>query len=161
MADALILDASPLIFLSRVDLLHLLPRLANTLQVPASVVAEVKAGEATDPVVASVGTWAEGYLGRDVPVPLSVAAWELGAGESQVIAAACGVPGSEVALDDLAARRCALPHGPHVVGTLGLLLRGRQRGFIPAVRSILQRLLDSGMYLEPTLAESVLAEVGE
>ena len=85
MADALILDASPLIFLSRVDLLHLLPRLANTLQVPASVVAEVKAGEATDPVVAAVGTWAEGYLGRDVPVPLSVAAWELGAGESQVI----------------------------------------------------------------------------
>lgn len=161
LTDELILDASPLIFLSRVDLLNLLPQLARKLYVPAAVIQEVEAGRAIDPGAAAVAAWAVLFLTGDVEAPPSVAAWELGAGETQVIATACERRASEVVLDDLAARRCALAHGLRVVGTVGLLLRAKKGGLITAARPVLERLLGSGMFLEAALVEGVLAEVGE
>lgn len=131
MTDDLILDTSPLIFLSRVDLLHLLPKLAGRLRIPASVIREVRAGEATDPEAMVVAAWAEDFLVADVEVLASVAAWELGVGETQVIAIACASGAREVALDNLAGRRCAPAHGLRVVGTLGLLLRAKKSGLFP------------------------------
>lgn len=98
---------------------------------PASVIREVRTGEATDPEAMVVAAWAEDFLVADVAVLASVAAWELGVGETQVIAIACASGAREVALDDLAGRRCALAHGRRVVGTLGLLLRAKKSGLFP------------------------------
>ena len=52
-------------------------------------------------------TWAIPYVTPDVAVPATIATWELGLGESQVLAIAHGIPASEVAFDDLA--RAAAP----------------------------------------------------
>jgi predicted nucleic acid-binding protein len=45
-----VVNASPLILLAKVGRLDLLPTLANQLVVPASVMAEVQAGPAADPL---------------------------------------------------------------------------------------------------------------
>ena len=68
---------------------------------------------------------------------------------------------SEVALDDLAARRCASANGVPVVGTLGLLLRVKRLNLIPAARPLLESLLENGMFLPRDLVESALSVVGE
>jgi predicted nucleic acid-binding protein len=124
-------------------------------------VTEIKAGEVADATAPALVTWAIAYVTPDVAVPATIATWELGLGESQVLALAHAIPASEVALDDLAARRCALAHGILVVGTLGLLLRAKRHRLIPAARPLLKQLLDSGMYLEEELVANALAQVRE
>ncbi|MDJ1180214.1 DUF3368 domain-containing protein [Roseofilum sp. BLCC_M91] len=60
-------------------------------------------------------------------------------------------PGTEVILDDLAARRCADTLGIPTRGTLGLVLIAKQRGHISRARPILEQLRQSGMYLSDRL----------
>ena len=69
--------------------------------------------------------------------------------------------GSEAVLDDLQARRCARSIGILVTGTLGIILRAKQRGIIPAARPIVEHLLRKGMYLSKELVETTLADIGE
>lgn len=161
MTDGLVFDASPLIFLARVDLLPMLPRLARRCLVPASVIREVLAGAAVDPRATAIAAWARPFLVADVEILPSIAAWGLGMGETQAIATACLSPSGAVVLDDLAGRRCALAHGLKVVGTVGLVLRAKQSGLIEAARPVLERLVDSGMFLEASLIQGALAQVGE
>ncbi len=46
-------------------------------------------------------------------------------------------------------------------GTLGLVLTAKQRGHIPAARSVLLQLRQSGMYLSERVMNQALALVGE
>jgi predicted nucleic acid-binding protein len=85
----------------------------------------------------------------------------LGDGESSVLAWAYQYPGTEVIVDDLAARRCAAALGLPVRGTLGLVLIAKQRGAITAARPVLERLRQSGMYLSDSVLNQALALVGE
>ena len=140
----------------------MLPGLARRCLVPASVIREVLAGAAVDPRAKAIAAWARPFLVADVEILPSIAAWELGMGEAQAIAAACQSPAAgAVVLDDQAGRRCALAHGLKVVGTVGLVLRAKQSGLIEAARPVLERLVDSGMFLEASLVQGALAQVGE
>jgi len=66
------------------------------------------------------------------PVPASVQAWNLGAGESAVLSYALAHPGVQAIIDDLAGRRCAVVHHVEVRGCVGLVLVAKQRGLVPA-----------------------------
>jgi predicted nucleic acid-binding protein len=98
---------------------------------------------------------------QDVSVPGSIARWELGAGETQVISLAVLTPRSEVVIDDLAARKCARTMGCQMIGTVGAILVAKQRGVIPAVRPLLTQLLDSGLRLSESMVQAVLAAAEE
>ena len=158
----LVLDASPLIFLARIDGLGLLNRLAGNVVFPAAVLEEVRAGRerrtgAID--VAALPRWLA--IERDVPVPPEIAAWDLGAGESQVLALTLSKQGAEAVLDDLQARRCARSLGLATAGTLGIVLRAKKAGLIPAARPLVEQLLATGLYLTRDLVQAALAEVGD
>lgn len=58
----------------------------------------------------------------------------LGAGESETIAVALEVEADLILLDDKAARRLASPLGLPLRGTLGLLLKAKELGFIQEIR---------------------------
>ncbi|HEY9422206.1 MAG TPA: DUF3368 domain-containing protein, partial [Thermoanaerobaculia bacterium] len=60
--------------------------------------------------------------------------WRLGPGETSVLSWAIVHPGSTAIIDDLAARRCAEVLGIPFTGTLGLVLRAKQKGILPAAR---------------------------
>jgi predicted nucleic acid-binding protein len=79
----------------------------------------------------------------------------LGAGESEVIALGVelsqGGEQVEMVLDDLQARRIALSYGLRIVGTVGLLIRAKQSGYIESVRAILQQMRASGFRCSPEL----------
>ncbi|MGH8068736.1 MAG: DUF3368 domain-containing protein [Candidatus Entotheonellia bacterium] len=98
---------------------------------------------------------------EDVLVPGLIQAWDLGPGESSVLAWAYAYPGTEMIVDDLAARRCAAALGIPARGTLELILTAKKRGRIAAARPILETLRRSGMYLSDHVLNQALALVDE
>lgn len=156
MADVAAVNASPLIFLGRVDLLHLLHVEAPDLVVPEPVWLEVMAKGAADPAAAAVANTE--WLRRvpSLPIPEAVQAWDLGPGESAVVAWALAREGTAVVIDDLEGRRCALSLGLEVTGTLGLVLRASQRGIVANPRETLERLRAGGMWLSDSVLEGAL-----
>ena len=64
-------------------------------------------------------------------------------------------------LDDREARACALAHSLPLIGTLGIVLRAKKRGFIPAARPLVDELRAAGSFLDDELVAQALAQVGE
>ena len=61
----------------------------------------------------------------------------------------------------IAARRCAAAHGVPIIGTLGVVLRSKERGLLHEARPIVRNLIDAGMFLNEQFAEQALKSVGE
>jgi predicted nucleic acid-binding protein len=156
-----VVNASPLIFLAAADALPLLPQVVGEILLPGAVLDEILAGKEMPPVLHDLPSTAWVRIEASVQVPAEVAGWDLGSGETQVLALALARGNAEVVLDDLQARRCARSLGLPMTGTLGVILRAKRRGLIPAARPIIEKLLDRRLYLAHELVEASLAEVGE
>ncbi len=156
-----VVNASPLIFLYGSGQLELLRLYQGRVFVPSAVVAEVtaKPRHASRAAVVQLPSWAE--VLPDIPVPAAVAEWDLGPGESAVLAHARATPSARVVLDDLAARRCARALGLQTTGTLGLVLLAKKSGRIASARDVLSSLRAGGMYLSDAVVERALGLVGE
>ncbi len=155
------MNASPLIFLTRVALLDVLNEPGVPVMVPDEVLSELGRLSPNDPAALAVvqTTWL--HIVPTPPIPVSVQAWNLDAGESAVLAVALGQPDSQAILDDLAARRCARALNLPLLGTLGLILVAKELGMITAVRPVLDTLRQTGMYVSSGLARQVLDQAGE
>jgi len=86
---------------------------------------------------------------------------DLGLGESEVLALATNHPSALVILDDKLARRIAEMQGFRLTGTAGVLLRAKQKGFVPALKPVIERLLDLDFRLKPDLVTATLELGGE
>ena len=51
--------------------------------------------------------------------------------------------------------------GLNVIGTLGVLLAAKRKGVIPAVRPLVEALLEKNFWISPQLVERALTEAGE
>ena len=155
------MDASPLIFLTRVGLLEVLREPAEVVIVPEAVFDEITRRGAADPAAAALMStpWLESAASP--PPSPALDAWNLGAGETAVLGVALAAPGSMVVLDDLAARRMARVLDIPFLGTLSLICVAKAIGLVPAVRPVLDELRRSGMYPSDRLAHHVLEQAGE
>jgi len=160
-AEPPVVNASPLIFLARGDLLDLLQLAGDTVVVTTSVATEIRRRGPADLTAQAIQNTAWVVLVEDPPIPGLIQAWDLGQGESSVLAWAYTHLGTEAIIDDLAARRCTAALGIPVRGTLGLVLTAKRRGRIPAARPLLDRLRQSGMYLSDHVMSQALALVRE
>jgi hypothetical protein len=86
---------------------------------------------------------------------------DLGPGESEVLAVATHHPLALVILDDKLARRIAEMQGFRLTGTAGVLLRAKEKGFIPALKPAIEKLLSLNFRLKPDLVQSILEFAGE
>ncbi len=161
MAEHPVVNASPLILLSRAGLLDLLKLADNQVIVPKPVADEIRVCGSLDPTVAGLSSTDWLIVKDSGAIPSLIAGWDLGLGESSVLAWALSHHGAEAILDDLAGRRCARALGIPVRGTLGLVLTAKQRGVIPAARPVLDQLRRHGMYLSDRVINEALAKVGE
>ncbi|MEJ7639549.1 MAG: DUF3368 domain-containing protein [Singulisphaera sp.] len=161
MASRLVVNASPLIFLTRVGLLEVLREPADEVFVPDVVFDEIGRRGPTDPAAVAIQTTAWLQVAPTPPVSPELAAWNLGAGETAVLGMALAVPGSIVVIDDLAARRMARSLDIPFLGTLALVGVAKAIGMIPSVRPVIDRLRQTGMYLSDRLAQQVLEQAGE
>lgn len=161
MVERCVVNASPLIFLSRAGHVKLLRTSAAHVVVPQPVSDEIRARGADDVTAQSLNSerWLE--ITESPPIPVGIMQWGLGPGESAVLAESLHRAGTCVVIDDFAARKCAAALGIPVIGTLGIVLRARKQGVIPAARPVMEDLLRGGMFLSRSLLERTLALVGE
>ena len=156
-----VIDASPLIFLTKADYLHLLQLTYPTVFVPQVVATEIQQYGEADPAFQAVQTTDWLLVIETPPIPPTIQVCNLDPGESAVLAWAEQQPGTEAILDDLAGRRCAQQLGIPVRGTLGLVLAAKQRGQIPTARPVIEDLKQAGMYLSDRVINQALDMVGE
>jgi predicted nucleic acid-binding protein len=128
--------------------------------VPRTVMQELEAGADIDDAAGVVRRSSWLTVVDDPPVSDSIALWDLGPGESAVLAWALA-QGGEAVVDDLQARRCAAALEIPVRGVLGLVITGKLRGVIPAAGPVIQRLREAGMYLSDRVVKRALAKAGE
>ena len=161
MAEVIISNTSPLLYLYRVDALDLLPKLCNEVRIPQAVVRELSEGRrrAYDVPDPQRYQWLKVTDPRAVPPQ-----WlnlDLGAGELAVLTLALEYSDGTVLLDDRQARRIARSAGLNVWGTLGVLLEAKSRGLIERVGAQLDRLEDAGMWMSADIRGRVLGLSGE
>jgi len=155
------INTSPLIFLSKGSFLHLLQIISPEIIVPQAVATEIQAYGETDVTAMALLSTPWLLITETPTIPAVIQSWDLGSGESAVLTWGYVNPGTEIILDDLAARRCATALGISVRGTLGLVLTAKQQGEIPKARPVLEQLRLCGMYLSDSVMNQALDRVGE
>lgn len=161
MSRVWVVNASPLILLGKIGRVALLGELSDELVVPAVVAREVGAKPDGERIVSEIASLVGSRIEEDITTSPEIAAWNLGRGESQVLALAGTYPGSRAVLDDLEARRCAQSLGLPLIGTLGVVLRARRKGVIERARPVIEHLRSVGLYASDSLVERALAHLGE
>jgi len=159
--DLWVANASPLIFLGKAGLYGLLLRSAPSIVIPIAVRDEIVAGPGGAELLEGLKNDARVRFCPNVAVSPGLLTWDLGSGETQVIAMASDMPGAHVVLDDLQARRCARAGGLKIIGTLGIVGRAKRTGIIGSAKPVIERLRQAGMYASDALVMQILKEVGE
>jgi predicted nucleic acid-binding protein len=154
-------NSSPLILLGRISRLDLLPAIAEQVVVPQAVLQELAVKQGQDWLARTVSSHPGIEVVPDVAIPADVRKWNLGAGESAVVAFCLANAGYRAVLDDLRGRRCAQALGVPLFGTLGVVVDARRRGLIPLARPLIEAIRGVGYHIEDKLIEAALSEVGE
>lgn len=156
-----ILNASPVITLAKAGYLQLVDELAPTVLIPDAVIQEILAGPADDAGRKALESgW--GRPASPMRTPPVILEWGLGAGESSVLALALETRGGSVVLDDDAARKCARGLKLPLLGTLGIILRAKRQGLIPAAAPVVMALRTAGLHLDDaTIRDALKQATGE
>lgn len=128
-AESIVSNSACLIALERIEQLNLLPQVYPSIWIPQAVKQEI--GFLTD--------WLQVQTVQNQAL-VSTLRTQVGAGESEAIALALEIKNVPVLLDDKKARRIAEQLNLQVTGTVGLLLKAKKKGVIPAIRPILDAL---------------------
>lgn len=160
MPDA-IANTSPLQYLYQIGRLDFLPRLYGRVIVPESVADELRRGREQGIAVPDVDVLPWVTIATPNQRTLRTVNEVLGRGERAVIALALESPGALVILDDRDARQFAETLDVRCTGTLGVVVRAKQKGWIAALRPVMDQLVQSGFFLDQTTRAKVLKLVGE
>lgn len=157
-----IFNASPLIFLGKINQLRLVEVLTPNFRIPRTVVAEIGAGPASDPTIQWLASPSIGSHFVDTPDPPSfITQWDLGAGETAVLSLALADLDSPVVLDDLAARKFASTYDVPLLGTLGLLIRAKHHGLIERLAPQISLVVAAGANLSSSVIAHAMTLAGE
>ncbi len=161
MPEMIIVNTSPIFYLHRIGLLDILNKLYGDITIPEAVRSELKKGhvQGEDAPQLENYPWIQ-IVNVDIPEYLSLIV-DLGLGESEVLAVATIHPSALVILDDKLARRIAKMRGFLLTGTAGVLLRAKEKGFIPALKPVIEKLLSLNFRLKPDLVNAILEVAGE
>lgn len=138
MIDRVVVNSGPLIALSLIGQLDLLPTLYSECWVPQTVFNEVSVAGIGKPGGSSLQTaeWQSRIKPGIKPDPLLVV--DLDAGEAEVISLALKLSPCMAIIDERRGRRIARHvYGLSVKGTAGVLVEAHRRGIIPRVRPLL------------------------
>jgi predicted nucleic acid-binding protein len=156
-----IVDASPVILLTKIGQAELLSSCSEEVLIPAAVAEEIRQPDEMDPARRWLDTEGNVFVTSIGPVESAVAAWDLGRGESRVLSYGLRHDEWTAVVDDGAARRCAKGLDISVVGTLGVLVIAKRIGQLETVRPVVEDLERAGLHVSQDLIDHVLRMVGE
>lgn len=153
-------DTTPLISLLKVDKLDLLEKLFSTVHIPRGVFNELTAKPefANEAEKIRSSTFITIHDVDSQAVNLLRKATQLDLGESEAIVLADALDADLTLLDDGNARRIAQLEGMTITGTVGILQKSYQEGFITAddVRKCVEILRTSRRYISNALLNTLL-----
>jgi len=85
----------------------------------------------------------------------------MGPGEREVISLGLELGAELLILDEQPARRLPTSLGLRVIGTVGLLMAGKERGFLAKIRPELDQLLAVRFFMDQGFYDRVIAQAGE
>ncbi|WP_083798978.1 DUF3368 domain-containing protein [Coleofasciculus chthonoplastes] len=151
----IIVNTSPLLYLHQVNCLELLQQLYSTITVPPAVPQELEVGkrQGVDVPIVNAIEWIQ--IRPVASAALIPAIVDLGQGEAEVIALGLENPDSLLVFDDQLARRIANLNELKYTGTLGVLVKAKQLGYLPLIAPIIIRLRTQGMWLTDKIIDDV------
>jgi len=158
----IIVNATPLISLDACNQIELLRSFYARVVVPDAVEKELRRGGRTalpSGITPAHRAWID-VLPLSTPPSAALLA-ALDRGEAEVIALALELGCPRVVLDEQEARSVAIAMGLQVVGTMGILLRAKKSGEIPAVKPCVDDMVTKGIWLKQKLIDFVLRQAGE
>lgn len=156
-----VVNSSPLITLFKSQLAFLLPQLFTEILVPEAVWEEVVGVDKTDAASSELPTASWVTRIEISEIDSEIAAWGLGAGESEVLSIVLERPNYHALIDDLAARRCARSLEISHLGSCGTIVLAKRRGLITSISSPIERLRDVGLWLSEDLVSRLKQQAGE
>jgi uncharacterized protein len=156
-------DAGPIIHLSLISQLDLLPALYGRILIPEQVYQEVVVQSEDLPGSSELRStdWAD-LVAVDTKTDLFRAlTTNLDLGESAALCLALDRRADLILCDDLQARLAAEKLGLRVKGTLGVLMEAKRKRRLPLVGPFLLELRRRGVWLSDSLVNRVLQESGE
>ena len=94
-------------------------------------------------------------------VELDITKMGLGQGELEAIALYQYKKADFLLIDDRRAKSFARLNGINVIGSLGVLILAKEKGYIDSIRRDLEKLKESSLFISQSLIDRVLYEVGE
>lgn len=156
-----VVNASPIISLTKIDRIYLLSELCDEVVIPQGVADEIKLGGYADSAVDWLQKAGQEFIQSVSTIDPIVANWDLGLGESHVLSWAMRHPGYEAIIDDLAARKAAKILQIPVRGTLAVVVLAKQMGYVSSIKQDLENLVEVGLRISPTVLAQALALAGE
>ncbi len=77
-------------------------------------------------------------------------------GEASSIALSLEIADSLLIIDEKKGRRIAQELGLKIIGTLGIILRAKEKGLIDSVKNVLEKLENAGFWISPNLKAKIL-----
>ena len=157
-----IVNTTPLIALSHVGQLSVLKKLYGEIIIPEAVYKElsVKAESVCKRMVDMSLDWIRVEKIQN-QMAKSMYKTQLHEGEVEVMILSIEMGADLVIIDDANAKKHAKYLGLPVTGTLGILIKAKQEGYIEALRPILEQMIEHGIYISDNLVELCLKQVGE
>jgi len=156
-------DTSPILNLSRIGRLDLLPRLYQRVLVPPAVASELTASAEDLPSAPNLLAlpWLSVENVIDI-IRVRALRTELDAGEAETIVLALERNASLLLVDERRGRRIASTAGLRVMGLLGVVAAAKQAGLIEAAKPVIDDLIHQARFwVAKSLYDEVLAELDE
>ena len=149
-------DSSALIALSVIDKLELLEQLYENLYVPQAVYDEVT--KVRKPQSDKLKQFLQN---RVKVVNLNLAKLGLGLGELEAITLYKELNADVLLIDDNRAKKYAILNDARVIGSLGVLIKAKEKGYVEKVKPFLEAIMKSEVYISNKLIVQVLEICGE
>ncbi|MEB2777723.1 DUF3368 domain-containing protein [Algoriphagus sp. D3-2-R+10] len=150
-SSIVISDTSSLIVLTKIGQLDLLRQLYSQIITPPEIVYEFG-----NPLP----DWIQVIKVKNLDLKKSLEL-QLDLGEASAIALAHEIPDSTLILDDLKGRKIAKLLKLKFTGTLGILAKAKSEGLIPALKPVLEKLLETNFRVSNQLIVELLKKYGE
>jgi predicted nucleic acid-binding protein len=162
MFDRAVVNSGPLVALSLLDQLDLLPALFSECWVPQAVFNEVAVAGIGKPGASALRSVAWQSRVRVCAAPDPLLVMELDAGEAEVITLARQLAPCMAIIDERRGRKIAQQvYGLQVKGSAGILVEAHRRGLITEVRPQLLALRFAGYYIADGVIAAACQAVGE
>ncbi len=157
-APKVVSNTGPIIALAHIGQIDILRKIFGQVFIPTAVQFEIR--DETSLAALSNAGWITVEEVKD-KLAVQLLRDELDAGESEAIILARENQATLIFLDERAATRKARSIGLQSIGTLGILLIAKEKGFVTKLKPLLDRLQSEGFHMSDTLYSQILRSANE